>query len=274
MEDNNTEEKKEKDEARIFVILGMRRSGTSIMRKIIAASPDVDTMLFEPHPLWHSVMMKHFKRFRGPEHHKRVEAFRNSGRGGKVAGVKWALNPGIDALDFIWLERVFPEAKFVIVFRDEDDTYQSYVNLDKNARRGAVPKHIYMPMFKWLEGCLWYFVDSHKDKAIAVNYERVVEDPEKEMAKVWKLLGIRAPKDLGSMIHKPENRKAEEKKSVAKEIAKEKKTPEPAVIKPETRPKIINKSTETMQSGIPKISGVKPGRPIKIKKPVAKKAKK
>ena len=269
MEDKKTEEKKEN--ARLFILLGMRRSGTSIMRKIIAASPDVDTMLFEPHPLWHSIMMKHFKRFRGPEHHKRVETFRNSGRNGKVAGVKWALNPGIDSLDFIWLERVFPEAKFVIVFRDEDDTYQSYVNLDKNARRGAIPKHIYMPMFKWLEGCLWYFVDSNKDKAVAVNYEKVVEDPEKEMAKVWKLLGIRAPENLGSMIHKPENRKAEEKK---KAVKKDKARTAPTVIESKTKPMIIKKPAETMQGGIPKISGVKPGRPIRVKKPEKKKTKK
>ena len=271
------EEKKEKEEARIFMLLGIRRSGTSILRKILAASPDIDTMLFEPHPLWHSVMMKHFKRFRGPEHTKRIEAFRNLGRNGKVAGAKIVFNPGIDALDFIWLERVFPEAKFVIIFRNVDDTFQSYVNLDKNTRRGAIPKHIYSPMFNWLQGCLWYFVDSHKDKAVSVNYEKMVEDPEKELAKVWKLLGIRSPKDLSTMVHTPQNWKTKDQaqtfRSVAESVVHEEMPPE-IKEKMEDAEKAEKKTTpakKNQSSGTPKISNARPGRPIKINSLKAKK---
>ena len=46
-----------------FFILGMRRSGTSILREIVASHPEVDECLFEPHDLWHAIMMDHFKRF-------------------------------------------------------------------------------------------------------------------------------------------------------------------------------------------------------------------
>ncbi len=278
MEDKEkeTEKKIEKEEtARLFFLIGIRRSGTSVMRKILAASPDVDTMLFEPHPLWHSIMMKHFKRFRGPEHNKRCDFFRKSGMGGGIAGAKFALNPGIDALDFLWIEKVFPEAKFIVVIRDEEDTFQSYVDQDKNTKRGAIPRHIYSPIFNWLQGCLWYFVNCHKDKAVLVGFDRVVENPEKELAKVWKLLKIRPPRDLSSMVHKPKNWKTNETNKALMEVAKlekEKKEDKQGETAADASPSPMVKKQRMITSGMPKISNGKIRRPSStIKKPAKKK---
>ena len=220
-------------------------------------------------------MMKHFKRFRGPEHNERIEAFRSLGMEGKVAGCKYALNPGIDALDFFWIEKVYPEAKFIIVFRDEEDTFQSYVNQDKNIKRGAIPRHIYSPIFNWLQGCLWYFVNCHKDKAVMVSFDKVVENPEKELAKVWKLLKIKPPKDLPSMVHKPKNWKTGETKETPLEVAglkeeKKEEKQEEMVVDIITSPAVKKQRMAT--SGMPKISSGRTRRPSStIKKPVKKK---
>lgn len=276
VKEKEIEKKIEKEEtARLFFLIGIRRSGTSIMRKILLASPDVDTVLFEPHPLWHSIMMKHFKRFRGPEHNNRVNYFRSLGMKGNVAGAKVALNPGIDALDFFWIERVFPEAKFIIVHRDEEDTFQSYVNQDKNIKRGAIPRHIYSPIFNWLQGCLWYFVNCHKDKAVLVSFDKVVENPEKELAKVWKLLKVRPPKDLSSMVHKPKNWKTGETKGASLESVGskgEKKEDKQEEMVADTNPSLVVKKQRMATSGMPKISSGRIRRPSStIGKPAKKK---
>ena len=199
-------ETKKAEKAKLFFIVGMRRSGTSILRRILASTEGVGNVLFEPHEIWHSVQMQHFRRFRSQEHKRRLDSFRATGRG-KWHGAKFALNPGIDALDWIWLPKAFPEAKFIFITRNVDDCYESYRQQDKDSRRGAIPKQAYSPLFAWLTGCLWHFADSFPERAVFINYDKMIGNPSKELAPVFKLLKTKAPKDLAGMIKMPEQKK-------------------------------------------------------------------
>lgn len=213
-------ESKKTEKAKILMIIGIRRSGTSILRKVIAASEAVEEVRFEPHELWHSVMMQHFRRFRSKEHKRRVDSFRAKGKTSKGwIGFKMALNPGIDALDWIWMPKAYPEAKLIFITRNVDDCYESYRQQDMKSKRGCIPKNAYSPLFSWLTGCFWHFCESFKDRAVLINYDKMIQDPKKELAPIWKLLNIEAPKNLGQLIKMPQNKKGikkTEKRTVKK----------------------------------------------------------
>lgn len=196
-------DEKKTEQGKVFFIIGMRRSGTSIVRRIIAAADGVAGILFEPHELYHAVQMMHFKRFRGPLHKKRIEDFKKQGDG-EWMGAKFALNPGIDALDWKWLDKIFPEARFIFVFRNEADTFNSYATADKDSNRGVIPLHIYSPIFQWVQGCLWHFADGNPDRAYIVYYDKMIKAPTKELNPVWKLLDVKAPKGIKNLIRPPE----------------------------------------------------------------------
>lgn len=206
----------QQDGSKLFFIFGMRRSGTSILRKIIAKSKDVTSVLFEPHELWHSVMMQHFKRFRSEEHQKRIDEFKRLGKGEGWAGSKFALNPGIDALDWVWFPRVFKTAKFIFILRNMEDTFASYVQQDCNSFRGAVPLHVYQPMYAWLQGRMWYYWDTHRDSSCLVYYDKMIIDPETALDPVWKLLDIEPVTGLEKIITIPVNWKKGEDKGNGK----------------------------------------------------------
>jgi len=208
----NTENQK------VFFIIGIRRAGTSVMRQILSASEDISGVLFEPHPLWHSIQMQHFKRFKSPEHQAVLESFKKIGSHGKYVGAKFALNPGIDALDFLWIPRMFPQAKIIFMTRNINDVYQSYLNADKNTKRGAIPQTIYDPMFRWLEGWLWHIYDTTPDRTCWIHYDKLVENPLGEMEKIYACLGIKEIPSVAQIIHKPKNWKTKQGKKPSGEI--------------------------------------------------------
>jgi len=195
----------------VFFIIGMRRSGTSILRKLISKSEGVEKILFEPHNLWRSIMNLHFTRLNDERSRGEVREF-SSISNGQCRGAKFALNPGIDALDWVWLHKVYPKSKFVIIIRDVHDVYLSYLEADKNSIRGAIPYETYSPMYHWQLGWLYHFNDTFKDRSRIVRYEKLIEDPEKEMAPVWELLNVPPVKVLRSMIQQPEHATVKEAK--------------------------------------------------------------
>lgn len=188
----------------VFFVIGIRRSGTSILRHLLGQSKEIEKILFEPHDLYHAIMMLHFKRFDKPANRKRVVNFAASGNGNLI-GAKIALNPGIDALDWIWLTKEFPEAKFIFITRNEFDTFMSYASADGDSFRGIVPLHTYAPMFQWLQGWIHHFASGNPERAIILQYEELIEDPDRALAPAWKLLGVEPVTGLKSQIQEPEH---------------------------------------------------------------------
>ena len=154
-------------------------------------------------------MNLHCTRLNDERSRKEVSDF-SSDVNGKCRGAKFALNPGIDALDWVWLHKVYPESKFVIIIRDVTDVYLSYLNQDKDSIRGAIPWETYAPMYHWQLGWLDHFNRTFPERSRIVRYERLIEDPEKEMGPVWELLGVPPVEGLQTMIEQPEHATAKE----------------------------------------------------------------
>lgn len=187
----------------LFFIIGIRRSGTSVLRDIIRASPDVSGIEYEPHPLWFSTMMLHFDRFNSsPVWKGIVNDFKSKGMRG-VYGAKFALNPGIDVLDWAWLDIEFDHPKFIFIHRNMADSYRSYVRVDKETKRGIMPENAYIPAYYFLLGSFSNFVSKNPNRACMISYEKMVMNPSSELAPVWSLLGIRPVRGLGKLIKKP-----------------------------------------------------------------------
>lgn len=187
----------------LFFIIGIRRSGTSILRDIILKSPDVLGIEYEPHPLWFSTMMLHFDRFNSNATWKRtVNEFKDKRKLG-LYGAKFALNPGIDALDWVWLNEAFDSPKFIFINRNIEDSYRSYMKVDKDIKRGIMPENAYFPAFHFLLASFNKFVVQNSSRSCWVSYEKMIMNPSVELAKVWSLLDIRPVKDLGKFIKRP-----------------------------------------------------------------------
>jgi len=184
-----------------FFLIGLRRSGTSIFRNLVAKSPQVKKVLFEPHEILHAAQLLKIRRYKNsPYHTKVLESFDKLP---KWSGAKLVLNPGIDALEWVWLERLFPEARFIFISRNADSNYRSYKKEDANIKRGFIPEEIYKPFHQLMNNRFSMFCKEYPRKSAMVRYESLLDDVDSEMSKVWNLLKVKSPQSLKSMIKKP-----------------------------------------------------------------------
>jgi len=145
----------------IFFIVGVRRSGTSILRTLLLGHPEIKGIDFEPHPLWFATMMQHFDRFNNEKVWKSIVSEFKSKGNKKCHGAKFALNPGIDALDWVWLDEVFEQPRFIFIKRRLQDSFRSYKNVDREIRRGAIDENSYIPAFAFVQKTFDKFVCRH-----------------------------------------------------------------------------------------------------------------
>lgn len=190
---------------KLFFVIGMRRSGTSILRTLLERNPDIAKVDFEPHPLWNAVDLAHFKRYENyPGVQRTLEDFRNRGRGDKWHGAKFALNPGVKALEWIWLPKTFPGSKIIFIIRNPQDTYQSYFKQDYQSVRGVLPEEIYTPSWHFIVDGFKRYAAANPDTACLVNYDELLLNLAREMSKCWRLLGVRGWTEFGDIIRPPE----------------------------------------------------------------------
>jgi len=83
--------------AKKFFIIGMRRSGTSILRELISCHPDVQGCEFETHILRYALQCMEIPRYRGIKWaNEEIERFKTAhSNTDKRYGIKFALNPGV-----------------------------------------------------------------------------------------------------------------------------------------------------------------------------------
>lgn len=170
----------------MFFIIGMRRSGTSILRQVIGSHPSIDDIWFEPHPLWYAVMLETFSRYKHLGWvREELDLFNQY-----ADGAKFALNPGTQALEWKQLIKTFPEAKFIFIERDQKEVYESYYKADYDSLRGVVSKEEHYLSHARLNYQFFSFTEQHPEKAVLISYENLCKEPDKAMEPVWKLLGI------------------------------------------------------------------------------------
>ena len=194
--------------SKLFFIIGLRRSGTSILRTIMLRHSDVSYIEFEPHDLWAAVELSHFDRIRKDNKtddwiRYEIDGFSHAGSMEKHYGVKFALNPGVKALEWVWLARTFPEAKFIFILRNTQSTWNSYYDQDKNSIRGAIDKRAYDILSDSLKGNFRNYVANNPDKSCIVNYEKMLANPDQELWRVWELLNIKPLTGLKPLMKKP-----------------------------------------------------------------------
>jgi len=186
-----------------FFIIGLRRSGTSLFRNLILKSPNIKTILFEPHEILHAVSLLKIKRYQNSKYHENtIKKFKQLPG---ISGAKFALNPGIDAMDWVWLSKSFPQAKFLFISRNVGSNYKSYHKADVKTFRGVIPKDIYKPFHGVMNAGFEKFHAAHPKASAVLKYDNILSDVDSEMQKAWNLLGVKSPRSLKSMIKQPEN---------------------------------------------------------------------
>lgn len=189
---------------KMFFIIGMRRSGTSILRNLIMEHPRVAAIEFEPHPLWYAVDMNHFRRFkRDPYVQRKLSEFTKNCCGPNWYGAKFALNPGVKALEWVWLPQTFPECRIIFIIRDMRDTFESYYKEDRGSVRGALPLKLYKPYFEYHVSQFHKYATKNNSNAICVYFKRLVKDADLELQPAWELLGLEPLRGLNQRMKKP-----------------------------------------------------------------------
>lgn len=188
-----------------FVIIGMRRSGTSILRNILLTAPEVTDIEFEPPDLWSALVS------RLPRMVNKQWVGSTKGRflaPGGLHGAKFAINPGCDAV--LWQRMIeFEQLKFVFIRRNSLDTYRSWVKVDEGRQGSCVtPEGIHRWFWDRYYGSFRAFADQKPERAVVIDYEDLFNNPVSVADNLNKLLGTTLdPERLRSMLHKPENTK-------------------------------------------------------------------
>lgn len=189
-----------------FFILGMRRSGTSILRKIIEHAPGVASCEFEPRLLWWCITQGHLARFkRHPAVVKELQRF-DSLPG--LHGCKFALDPG--QMSFYWRHCYlrWPRSRFIFIRRNHEDTYASYAKLDGDSVQGIVPPDIHAWFHMAIYNDFARFAKEYPNRAVFLEYESLLKDPGKTLAPAWALLGAKLPaKEARIMLRRPAHTK-------------------------------------------------------------------
>lgn len=190
-------------------IIGMRRTGTSILRRILEVGTG-GCFLFEPHEMWFAIRRAHIERI------TRTAAFIEAKKAIKkhfdapgICGVKFAFDPGIEMFEWRWIEKRFRSPRYVFIRRNRRDTYASYYKHDRDTVRGVTPDHIHSHYWAALYEDLSQFTKAHQRRAIMIDYEDLVLRPLDTLTLVFEHVGVTADiNELSSMVCMPENKEA------------------------------------------------------------------
>jgi len=188
---------------KIVFIIGFRRSGTSFLRQLVKMSPDVEDILFEPHELLFSAQTIHIPRYQKSEYHiKSIEKFKGHK---KIFGAKIALNPGIEAMNWLWLEEKFDKPHYIFIMRKPEDTYDSWIKHETSVR-GIIPFDMYDAWWFHINVSFLTFAQKNPERSVILTYEDLCRDANKTMDRVWKVLGLHSfDKDLNKLVKKGAN---------------------------------------------------------------------
>lgn len=191
-------------DSKTFFVIGMRRSGTSILRRLIMEHTHIEDIKFEPHELMFAASTVHIKRYSNNPYHKQVlEEYR--GHDKRWYGAKFALNAGIEALHWRHLYERFHSARFIFIRRNMMDVYNSWVKQDEASTRGVVPPSMYEPWWGWINASFEKYLQDNPQRGVLIEYEALVENADREMQRVWRLLGIPPRLGFNEKMRTPEN---------------------------------------------------------------------
>jgi len=188
---------------KLVFVIGMRRSGTSILRNLIMQHPDVENIEFEPNELFEVTERIAIPRYRNiPFFRETIRRFKNHS---KYYGAKLAINPGIEGMRWKNLIANFPDAKFVFIQRNPENTYKSWIRNEKS-KRGTCNYNMYRDWWEHINNSFKDFVFHNKEKAVFLKYGDILKNTDITMREVWKLLGLKEDiKGLDTFIRTPKH---------------------------------------------------------------------
>jgi len=183
-------------------LIGIRRSGTSICRQLLIQHPCIQKLEFEPHDLIYVMSTMHLQRYKNSLYHiNTIDRFKKNVD--KYYGAKIVINPALGFKRWIWLNKFFPNAKYIFIIRDKENTYKSYVKTDAKVIAGVSPKFIYDYWYDETIKSFQEFCYRKPEKSIIFTFENLVLDADKTLAPVWNFLNIPKLEGLNSQMVKP-----------------------------------------------------------------------
>ncbi len=183
---------------KLVFIIGMRRSGTSILRKLVELHPEVERIEFEPNELLEVCERIGIPRYKNiPYFNEVINRFKKPRD--KWYGAKLALNVGLEAMRWLRFEEQFDKPYYIFIQRNPSTTYDSWVK-NETSSRGVCPKEMYLPWWKHINKSFEQFVKENPDRTCIVQYEDLCDNADLELEKVWNLMGIEVLKNLQGYI--------------------------------------------------------------------------
>ena len=195
---------------RIFII-GIRRSGTSLLRSLILSHPKIAEIKFEPHELIYCCRTQHINRYKNSEYHKKIIAYYTQSIN-IYKGAKIAVNVGIEAMNWKWVNNKIPNSIFIFIKRNVIDNFKSWYELDKNSVRGVCNYKMYKSWYNLINKSFEDFRNINPKRTCLISYENLVKNADNEMLQVWNTLGLSKIQGLNRIIRKPNNWSINEKK--------------------------------------------------------------
>lgn len=190
-------------------VLGMRRSGTSMLCQLINRCEGVN-ILFEPHDIWFALTHRHIDRFTDNESVVCAEkVLKQKLCTDQITGAKFALNPGREAFGWRYLSLIFPQARFIFIRRNWTDTFNSYTKLDEDSVYGVAHEEIHSYFWSSIYSSFVTHMVKSKSRSLCewVEYEDIIKTKGESLSPVWDLLGVKAPLGVANCIHRPEQQR-------------------------------------------------------------------
>jgi len=149
---------------------------------------------FEPHELWFAISCSCMSRYERNQYVVEIlQRFHMFCQGGRNRGFKYVYNPGVRSMEWRMIDDVFPNARYVFIERDPRQTYDSYVDIDRETVRGVVPYDIYSYFWTRFYTSVYRFMDKNSERCAYVKYQDLCDNTPLALGRVWSLLGHEDP---------------------------------------------------------------------------------